>query len=141
MIHIGEFARLGQVSMRMLRHYDQLGLLTPDRVDPWTGYRSYSAGQLARLNRIVALKGLGFPLTQVARLLDDGRPDPTPVLLADLALLGRLGVDRVVMTCNTSHAFLPPADQLPSTGATEISTGASPPMARNPTTPELKSPA
>lgn len=50
---------------------------------------------------------------RTARLLDDGRPDPTPVLLADLALLGRLGVDRVVMTCNTSHAFLPPADQLP----------------------------
>lgn len=72
MIHIGEFARLGQVSMRMLRHYDQLGLLTPDHVDPWTGYRSYSAGQLARLNRIVALKDLGFPLAQVAVLLDGG---------------------------------------------------------------------
>lgn len=71
MIPIGDFARLGQVSLRMLRHYDRLGLLVPARVDPWTGYRSYGADQLARLHRIVALKELGFPLAQVAVLLDD----------------------------------------------------------------------
>lgn len=68
---IGDFARLGQVSVRMLRNYDELGLLVPAQVDPWTNYRSYTAGQLARLNRIVALKGLGFSLDAVARLLDE----------------------------------------------------------------------
>jgi DNA-binding transcriptional MerR regulator len=68
---IGDFARHGRVSVRMLRHYDALGLLRPARVDAATGYRSYTAGQLARLNRIVALKDLGFTLEQVATLLAD----------------------------------------------------------------------
>lgn len=71
MFSIGDFARHGRVSVRMLRHYDALGLLRPARVDPATGYRSYTAGQLARLNRIVALKDLGFTLEQVAALLAD----------------------------------------------------------------------
>lgn len=68
---ISDFARLGQVSVRMLRHYDALGLLVPDDVDPSNGYRSYSPVQLHRLNRIVALKDLGFTLEQVRRLLQD----------------------------------------------------------------------
>lgn len=68
---IGDFARLGQVSVRMLRNYDELGLLVPAQVDPWTSYRSYTASQLARLNRIVALRGLGFGLEAIGHLLDD----------------------------------------------------------------------
>lgn len=68
---IGDFARLGQVSVRMLRHYDEIGLLTPESVDPWTGHRSYRAAQLARLNRIVALKDLGLTLEQVGQALAD----------------------------------------------------------------------
>jgi DNA-binding transcriptional MerR regulator/effector-binding domain-containing protein len=55
----------------MLRHYDAIGLLVPDRVDPVTGYRSYAIDQLTRLNRIVALKDLGFTLEQVAAILDE----------------------------------------------------------------------
>ncbi|MVU76436.1 MerR family transcriptional regulator [Nocardia sp. ET3-3] len=70
MFSIGDFARFGSVSVRMLRHYDEIGLLRPFEVDPCTGYRSYSAEQLARLNRIVALKDLGFTLNQVAEMLD-----------------------------------------------------------------------
>lgn len=71
MFIIGDFARWGRVSVRMLRHYDALGLLRPARVDPGTGYRHYEAAQLDRLNRIVALKDLGFTLEQVASLLDE----------------------------------------------------------------------
>src|SRR6185312_6918132 len=71
MFAIGEFARHGRVSIRMLRHYDALGLLRPAYVDPVTGYRSYTAGQLADLNRIVALKDLGFSLEQVGTLIVD----------------------------------------------------------------------
>ena len=71
MLKIGEFARLGQVSPRMLRHYDQLGLLAPERVDPETGYRSYGVGQLGRLHRLLALRDLGFTLEQISELLDD----------------------------------------------------------------------
>ena len=70
-LKIGEFARVGQVSIATLRHYDQCGLLKPNVLDPDTGYRYYSLDQLARLNRILALKDLGFPLEQIARLLEE----------------------------------------------------------------------
>jgi DNA-binding transcriptional MerR regulator len=71
MFAIGEFARHGRVSIRMLRHYDAIGLLQPVHVDAATGYRFYDADQLSRLNRIVALKDLGFSLRQVASILDE----------------------------------------------------------------------
>lgn len=71
MFSIGDFARLGRVSVRMLRHYDSLGLLRPAWVDPATGYRFYEAGQLSRLNRLIALKDLGLSLDQVGRVLDE----------------------------------------------------------------------
>jgi|SRR5579859_551785 len=74
MFSIGDFAKLGRVSVRMLRHYDAIGLLTPASVDPASGYRYYRAGQLGRLNRIIALKDLGFTLEQVQVILDDGVP-------------------------------------------------------------------
>lgn len=71
MFSIGDFARHGSVSVRMLRHYDALGLLRPARVDEDTGYRSYDTDQLATLNRVVVLKDLGFTLRQIGALLDD----------------------------------------------------------------------
>ena len=71
MFSIGEFARHGRVSVRMLRHYDAIGLLRPASVDPGTGYRFYQAGQLAELNRIIALKDLGFTLQQVQEILEE----------------------------------------------------------------------
>ncbi|MGW1991254.1 MerR family transcriptional regulator [Embleya sp. NPDC001921] len=71
MFTIGDFARHGRVSVRMLRHYDAIGLLRPAHVDPASGYRFYEAGQLARLNRVIALKDLGFTLHQVRGILDE----------------------------------------------------------------------
>ncbi|MER5731982.1 MerR family transcriptional regulator [Streptomyces sp. NPDC002138] len=71
MFTIGDFAKHGRVSVRMLRHYDAIGLLRPARVDPVSGYRHYEAAQLARLNRIIALKELGFSLLQVGAVLDE----------------------------------------------------------------------
>jgi len=70
MFSIGDFAKHGRVSVRMLRHYDAIGLLRPAHVDPFSGYRSYTGGQLARLNRVIALKDLGFTLTKVQEILD-----------------------------------------------------------------------
>lgn len=70
MLSIGEFARFAGVSVRMLRHYDALGLLVPADVDDTTGYRRYTAAQLPRLNRLVALKELGFTLEQVSPILE-----------------------------------------------------------------------
>ncbi len=71
MFSIGEFAKLGRVSVRMLRHYDAIGLLIPAAVDVSSGYRFYRADQLHRLNRVVALKDLGFTLQQVQTILDE----------------------------------------------------------------------
>ncbi len=72
MIKIGDFARLSQVSVVTLRHYDDIGLLKPVEVDRFTGYRYYSLAQLPRLNRILALKDLGFTLEQIERALAGG---------------------------------------------------------------------
>ena len=71
MFRIGEFSQIARVSGRLLRYYDSIGLLRPQRIDPETGYRYYSAGQLEQLNRILALKELGLSLDQVARMLDE----------------------------------------------------------------------
>jgi DNA-binding transcriptional MerR regulator/predicted transcriptional regulator YdeE len=72
MFKIGEFSKLVQLSVPTLRYYDQMGLLKPALVDPLTGYRSYTARQLPRLHRILALKGLGFDLAHIAAVLDEG---------------------------------------------------------------------
>ncbi len=74
MFKIGDFSKMARVSVKTLRYYDEVGLIAPARVDEFTGYRYYSADQLPRLNRILALKDLGFSLEQIARLLDDGLP-------------------------------------------------------------------
>lgn len=46
MLKIGEFSKLSRVSVRMLRHYDEIGLLPPASIDSATGYRYYSEDQL-----------------------------------------------------------------------------------------------
>lgn len=71
MFSTGAFARLGQVSVRTLHHYDDVGLLVPAQVDERTGYRWYSAEQLARLHRILALRDLGFSLGEIQPIVDD----------------------------------------------------------------------
>jgi DNA-binding transcriptional MerR regulator len=90
MFSIGEFARLGAVSIRTLRHYDEIGLLPPAEVDPVTGYRLYSAKQLRQLNRIVALKDLGLTLGQIRQLLDGITVDE----LRGMLLLRRAQLER-----------------------------------------------
>jgi DNA-binding transcriptional MerR regulator len=67
----GAFARLAQVSVRTLHHYDEIGLLAPAQVDDRTGYRWYSADQLARLHRILALRDLGFSLSEIQPIVDE----------------------------------------------------------------------
>jgi DNA-binding transcriptional MerR regulator len=71
MLKISDFSRLAQVPTATLRYYDQLGLLKPARVDEFTDYRYYDVEQLPRLNRILALRDLGFSLDQIGRLLKD----------------------------------------------------------------------
>ena len=71
MFRIGEFSQITRVTVDTLRYYDALGLLKPANVDPFTGYRYYSARQIMSLNRIVALKEVGFSLEEIARILED----------------------------------------------------------------------
>lgn len=66
---ISEFAGLAYVSVRLLHHYDRLGLLRPVQVDRDNGYRYYSLEQLPALNRILALKNLGCSLEEIRHLL------------------------------------------------------------------------
>lgn len=93
MIKIGDFARLSQVSVVTLRHYDDIGLLKPVEVDRFTGYRYYSLAQLPRLNRILALKDLGFSLEQIAGVLESGL---TPEQLRGMLILKRAEVEQQV---------------------------------------------
>ena len=69
MLKIGEFSKLSRISIRMLRYYDEMGLLTPETIDPFTGYRYYSESQLFTAGRITALKDMGFKLCDTAELL------------------------------------------------------------------------
>jgi DNA-binding transcriptional MerR regulator len=71
MLSIGDLARRTRVSVRMLRHNDALGLITPVHVDERTGYRWYTASQIGRVNALVALKELGFTLEQCGQVLDE----------------------------------------------------------------------
>lgn len=71
MFKIGEFSKLSQIPVKTLRYYHEIGLLTPAHIDTFTGYRYYSAAQLPRLNRILALKELGFTLDQIRPIVDE----------------------------------------------------------------------
>ncbi|HEU5103957.1 MAG TPA: MerR family transcriptional regulator [Roseiflexaceae bacterium] len=92
-IRIGSFARIAQVSTRTLRLYDKLGLLKPALVDPSTDYRYYSIDQLPRLNRILALKDLGFSLDQIAVVL---RSELSAEQLRGMLTMKRAEVERRV---------------------------------------------
>ena len=69
MIKIGDFSKLAHITVKTLHHYGDLGLLKPAHVDRYNGYRYYTLDQLGRVNRILALKDLGFSLEQVGQLL------------------------------------------------------------------------
>jgi effector-binding domain-containing protein len=71
MIRIGDFSKLSRIPVKTLRYYDEMGLLKPVEVDPFTGYRLYEYSQLSTLNRILAFKDMGFSLEEIGRLLDD----------------------------------------------------------------------
>jgi predicted transcriptional regulator YdeE len=95
MLKIGDFAKLARVSVKTLRHYGKLGLLKPAWVDRFTGYRYYALDQLPRLNRILALKDLGFSLEEVRRLLQEDVPAAE---IRGMLRMKRAELERVVET-------------------------------------------
>lgn len=70
MFKIGEFSKLTQVTIRMLRYYDEKGLLKPALTDPHTGYRMYSVEQIPVLNKIIYLRDSGFTVSEIAAAID-----------------------------------------------------------------------
>jgi len=71
MYTIGNFSKINKVTAKALRLYDEMGLLKPEHVDSFTGYRYYSNSQLPRMNRILALKGMGFALSEIKKVIED----------------------------------------------------------------------
>lgn len=69
MLKIGEFSKLSQITVQALHHYDEIGLLKPVKVDPFTNYRYYSVDQLPQIHRIIALKELGLSLEQIRLMI------------------------------------------------------------------------
>ena len=93
MLKIGDFSKLAQVSIKALRHYGKLGLLKPTWIDRFTSYRYYALDQLPRLNRILALKDLGFSLEQIQELL---REDLSAAELRGMMRLKHAELERLV---------------------------------------------
>ena len=97
MLSIGAFAQIGQVTHRMLRHWDTAGLLVPAHVDEFSGYRSYDPAQLEQLHRIVALRQLGFGLEDISSILDAGVDAGR---IADMLRIRRAEVEREQRTAS-----------------------------------------
>ncbi|MBR5086058.1 MAG: MerR family transcriptional regulator [Muribaculaceae bacterium] len=76
-LRIGEFSKMMQITIRTLRFYEQKGLLTPDVVDEWTGYRYYSIGQMQKLKDIRDLQRLGFSLDEIKDLYEEDSHTPS----------------------------------------------------------------
>lgn len=94
MYSIGEYARIAQVSKRLLRYYDEIGLFQPVKIDRDSGHRYYSASQLSELNRILALKDLGLSLNQIQRFVRD---DISPTEIQGMLSLKKAELEQQVL--------------------------------------------
>jgi len=102
------FAELAGVTVRALHHYDRLALLRPKRTS--AGYRVYSAGDLQRLEQIVALKFLGFPLKQIRSLLERDSRSLGEVLQAQRRVLEekRKRLDKAIRVITDAQRSIQP---------------------------------
>lgn len=97
MFKIGEFSKLMQVTVRMLRHYDQTGLLKPAQIDPMTGYRMYSVEQIPVLNKIIYLRDSGFQVSEIKEALHAENPTSLTELLDKkyTAILNTIEIEKI----------------------------------------------
>ena len=86
LLHIGELSALTHVSIRTLRHYDQIGLLKPSHVTE-AGYRQYDQAAVERLHTILLFRELEFPLSEIRRIIDAPGFDPIDALDKQITLL------------------------------------------------------
>lgn len=83
MFKIGEFSKITQISVRMLRYYDEQKLLEPCMIDNLNGYRLYSAKQIDQLNRIVLLRDMGFGVKDIKALLETWNSENIKITLME----------------------------------------------------------
>jgi DNA-binding transcriptional MerR regulator len=83
LLPMGRFSGIVRLSVKQLRHYDDLGLLTPALVDGSSGFRYYSLSQVRDAERIRLLRQLEMPLATIRAVLNERDPDRLKVLLAD----------------------------------------------------------
>ncbi len=126
MFRIGEFSKLTQVSIRMLRYYDETGLLKPSEVDRFTNYRLYTAAQIPALNKIKFLRDLGFNVSEIAtalagwddaaitKLLDGRRAEIQDAISAEQDKLLRIEQaksdilkEKIAINCNVTIKSIP----------------------------------
>src|SRR4051812_31992958 len=74
LLSIGEFSQVTHLSVKALRHYDDVGLLQPATVDPSSGYRHYAAAQVPIAHVIRRFRDLDMPLDQIRAVLDASDP-------------------------------------------------------------------
>lgn len=102
-MQIGEFAEICETKISVLRHYDKEGLITPDFIDRFTGYRYYRAEQIGIFKKITALKKAGFSLKEIKSILSEA--DNVPIILDQISkkkdeitsLLSNLEEARMIM--------------------------------------------
>ena len=126
MFRIGEFSKLTQVSIRMLRYYDETGLLKPSEVDIFTNYRLYTAAQIPVLNKIKFLRDLGFNVSEIAaalagwsdasitKMLDDRREKIQDAISAQQDKLMQIDqakndifMEKITINCNVTIKSIP----------------------------------
>lgn len=86
MFKIGEFSKLTKVSIRMLRYYDEVGLLKPAVIDKFSGYRLYSTNQIPILQKILLLRDMEFNVAEIAVVLDKWNTETVIELLIEKKL-------------------------------------------------------
>lgn len=69
MLKIGEFSKIVGISERMLRYYEDCGLVSPAEIDRYTGYRLYSTDQIPEIIRIITLRDMGFNVGEIIKTL------------------------------------------------------------------------
>jgi DNA-binding transcriptional MerR regulator len=86
-LSIGDFSRMTQLSVKTLRHYHEVGLLEPDRVDPLTGYRYYAHSQVPTAQVVRRLRELGMPIADVRAVLASAPADRKALISGHLTRL------------------------------------------------------
>ena len=92
---IKEFSQLCQVTVKTLRHYEKIGLLVPNEVDAWTGYRYYDVSQMQTLLNIRRLKMMGFSLDEILGFFADGNINPSQELIDEKIAACRTELDKL----------------------------------------------